>query len=83
MEKGLPGLQIARIDVAGGIPLVDAHNLVGEKSVAAEAVIDAGRPDIDNRDRPVLLVYQPLRLDFGNPVRQVRLQRRVFVDHVT
>jgi hypothetical protein len=50
VEKGLPGLQIAGIDVAGGIPLVDAHNLVGEKGVAAEAVIDAGRPDIDNRN---------------------------------
>ena len=54
MKKGLPGFQIAGIDVTGGIPLVDARDLVGEKSVAAEAVIDAGRPDIDNWDRPML-----------------------------
>lgn len=48
------------------ILFVDPCDLVGEKGVVAEVVIDAGRPQINNRNRPMLLVYEPLGFNFGN-----------------
>jgi len=48
MEGGLARTQVARIYMARKAVLIDARNLMSQKGVMAEIVIDAGRSQINN-----------------------------------
>src|SRR5262245_48361038 len=83
MEGGLPRAQIARIDVGREVVLIDSRNLVSEKGVVAEIIIDPGRPQIDDGNLAPFLMNKPLCFDLRGTVRQARFEWPVFVDQLS
>ena len=69
MEDGLARVQVARIYMAGKVALIDSCNLMSEKGVVAEIVIDPGRPQVDDRNLTSLHMDKTLCFDLRGPVR--------------
>ena len=78
MEGGLSRAQVAGIYVGREVVLIDSRNLVSEKGVVAEVVIDSGRPQINDGNLAPFLMDEPLRFDFRGTVRQNSIRAASF-----
>src|SRR6516162_7973532 len=83
MQRRLAMADVARIDVTEGLLLIDAADLLGEKSRMTAIVINAGQSEQHHRDIPVLRTDQRFSVDLGLRVRPSRRKRRVFIDRLS
>ena len=63
VQRRLSRPKIAGIDMAFDVGLVDPGDLIGEKSIVAEVVIEAGGPQVDNGNPAPPFMQQALGLD--------------------
>ena len=80
VQRRLAVRGVAGEQVAGGLTLVDAGDLLGEEGGAAALVVDAGRPQDHDGDQTVLGPNQLFRLDLRLRVGPLGFERPVLGD---
>jgi len=80
MQRRLAVRRIAGEEIARGLALVDAGDLLGKESGTAALVIDASRAQDHDRNRVALRSKQPFRLDLGLRIGPFGLERPVLRD---
>ena len=80
MQKRLPCVEIARIDVADELALVYPRDLPGQERRMAHVIVDAGRTDHDSGDGLPLFPDQRLGANLRFPIGQLRVERPVRVN---
>jgi hypothetical protein len=80
VNEGLSPANVAGIDMAYQLALVDARDLLAEKGRVAQIVVDAGEPSDRDGNVAVLLTDKRLGLDLRQWIWPARVEWRIFAD---
>ena len=80
VQEGLPGAEIARVEVGLEVALIDPRDLLGERRHRRAVVVQAGEMEQDIGDRAMLLPDHGLGRRLGFGISPFRRDRGLLVD---